>query len=776
MIRVTKIFIIWSLFILSATVLAQEDDYLDYITVHSEGRITRFTEMPILVYVEPPPESPELDGSFLDDLKYALHEWEISSAGNIKFELTEDRTNVTIGVIWARRSLMDMIDEELGAASIIRESETTFRVEITLLTRSKSSNHLLTHEQMRTVCLHEFGHAIGLWGHSQNTEDVMFFASEAQHPTARDMNTLMKVYELEQGSPQHEQAISVLKSKIEKSPKSARLQYLLGSVYLDKGDYDLAIDTFIYCLELDLFNKEAGKKLVQAYLHSGRKEDALKRYDKLLEINPSAEDYNMASKLAYELGQLEQAIRYIETALQINPRYLNAKNNLYNLYREQGLKALENQNYDAAISFYNQAIKLVSNDSIIYVLLGEAYSRKNDYKSAIEHYKKALQFNLGNTEVTNNLARSYNNLGTQLQNDGRWRDAIENYKEACKLMPEENQFKKNLENAYAGLGAWLFNAKDYNGAIEQWHQLLTYNHNQKEIYNNIGGAYFQLGNYPRAIESFKMALEINHENAEAISNLIATYQQYAQMLNQQGHYQDAVVKLQDALEIEPDNINLHLNLGYIHKRNGQYESAVSEYEKALAIKPTNEQAKKRLVNLHIDQGNKYMQARKYSGAIKEFEKIPTESRSVDIYNIMGYLYMETNQFPNAIVQFDKVLSQKPGDKTAYQNLRWMESTLKEKLGINDSSEVRDNLALAKCSLAAGLLNRKKETSAKTKLRQALNLNSSEPAVEQALVSTCLKLAKAFQNKGWTKNAQETAQWVLELYPENKQAKQILEQD
>jgi tetratricopeptide (TPR) repeat protein len=729
-----KIIIIWSLFILSATVWAQADDYFDCITVYSEGRITRFSEMPILVYAEPALEVPEWGGPFLDDVKYTLNEWEIASKGNIKFELTKDRTKANIGVMWSQRSLMDMIDDSLGEATIIRQSDTSFRVEMTLFLRSKGSNQLLTHEQMRAICLHEFGHALGLWGHSEDTEDVMYFAPTAQHPTARDINTLMKVYELEPNYSQHEQAISVLKSKIEKNPKSARLQYLLGSVYLDKGDYDAAINTFIYCLELDLFNKEAGNKLVHAYLRSGRKEDALKQCDKLLEIDPSIENYNAAGVLYYKQGQVEQAIRYFEKALQIDPRYPMAKNNLYNLYREQGLKGLENQDYDTVVSFYKQALKLVSNDSILYTLLGEAYSQKNDYRSAIEQYNKAYQFNPGNTEAKNNLARCYNNLGVQLQNDGRWLNAIANYKKAYELMPEENQFKNNLASAHSGLAAQLFNEKNYPGAIEQWHLSLTYNSNQKEIHSNIGGAYFQLGNYPEAIKSFKTTLELDPEYTEAKSNLVATYQQYAQSLDKQRRYHDAIVQLQHALEIEPDNVNTHLLLGYscYHTRN-------------------------------------------YSDAIGELEKIPVEFRSVDIDNIMGYSYMQLKRFPNAIAQFDKVLLQKPTDEMAYKNLEYIEFTLKGQLEKNDSSEVRDNLALAKCSLAVGLLSREEEISAKAKLREALDLKPIESAVKQKLVSTCLKLAEAFKKEEQQQNAKEVAQWVLELDSENEQAKQILGQ-
>ena len=44
---------------------------------------------------------------------------------------------------------------------------------------------------------HEFGHALGIWGHSEQQTDVMYF-SQVRHPpsiSARDINTLKKVYQ-----------------------------------------------------------------------------------------------------------------------------------------------------------------------------------------------------------------------------------------------------------------------------------------------------------------------------------------------------------------------------------------------------------------------------------------------------------------------------------------------------------------------------------------------------------------------------------------------------
>lgn len=50
---------------------------------------------------------------------------------------------------------------------------------------------------VQSAVRHEFGHALGLWGHSPNPQDVMFAAQVAQpgRVSGRDVNTLMRVYE-----------------------------------------------------------------------------------------------------------------------------------------------------------------------------------------------------------------------------------------------------------------------------------------------------------------------------------------------------------------------------------------------------------------------------------------------------------------------------------------------------------------------------------------------------------------------------------------------------
>ena len=95
--------------------------------------------------------------------------------------------------------------------------------------------------------------------------------------------------------------------------------------------------------------------------------------------------------------------------------------------------------------------------ALAYTLRGISLYKTEDYKTAIEMYKKAI-------ELDSNFASAYYNWGLALYYQKDYQGAIEKYSKAAELDP-------NYASAYYNWGNALSDQKDYKGAIEKFQKV-----------------------------------------------------------------------------------------------------------------------------------------------------------------------------------------------------------------------------------------------------------------------------------------------------------------
>jgi tetratricopeptide (TPR) repeat protein len=88
----------------------------------------------------------------------------------------------------------------------------------------------------------------------------------------------------------------------------------------------------------------------------------------------------------HHLFALEQARKYYQMALAIDPSYADALNNLAAVFHGQ-------HDYRQAERTYKLALKYKPDAAITYCNLGTSYFAEEKYKSGMEAYNKALQLN-----------------------------------------------------------------------------------------------------------------------------------------------------------------------------------------------------------------------------------------------------------------------------------------------------------------------------------------------------------------------------------------------
>ena len=780
-------------FILLNSAIAQQSavssnaDYFDHITLFSQGRITRFTQMPIRVYISPV----LIDSPYLPEIRYAMQVWHNASDGDIRFEEIDVPQNADIRVSWGYTGfLADFQDTRLGSAELTRlkdsvqvgtfsngldvgsvtavedlETETiheiSFTVEVILMLEGYGTIGGLSQKEMRTVCLHEFGHAIGLWGHSPHPGDISYPTATMQQPSDRDIATLRKLYNTPLNTPQHDVAIKVLKTEIEQKPYTdlqtkLRTHYLLGAVYFDKGDIPSAIATFQTCRKLNPKFQPAIEKLIQVYYETGKTDQAIALVEKRVAEKPSPADYNTLGIFYYDKKKVEQAIQAFEKALHIAPYHKAARRNLHQLLRAKGFKALAAKDFDTATAIFERVLQMEPLDAPTYQLMGNGYAQAGQFETAIAYYQKAVDINPVDALTRQNLAQCYNNYGVTLRNREEWDAAIKAYRNALRLMPTLHIARTNLSDAFTRKANAHNEAGELDDAVQAYLELQKLHPNEMHIRNLLGELYLKKGNYAEALSAFLHVYNANPKAEHALHNLIAAYHHYARSLSDTEDYTTAIRLLEEALRLAPTDLNLRLSLANAYQGTGDYERAAIEVSRVLAQAPENPHAKEEQINLRIRHGNALMQQRQYAAALVEFETIPESERDIQIYNTIGYLYLVQGEHQNAFVAFETVLQRDPINMPAFRNLLSLESQLIRRR----FDKTRDDILVkVRCALAITLMKRKQPTAAVEKYQLALK--SKSEMLDPLLIETGKQLAHQFQQHGDTENREMVLQWVEE---------------
>lgn len=725
----------------------------------SDGRLARFTELPITVYVE----GLEIQGKeYADDLRYALKEWEKYSDGMLSFQLVNLPEGANILVSWVRRLETGDQEHPMGIAELQRTGNDEFHVEMRISLRNPKTRKRLTHEEMKTVLLHEFGHAIGLWGHSKNKVDVMYYAADALHPTLRDVNTLKQLYSHELNYSLHAESISAIREEIISEPEDARLFYLLGTIYSDQEKYDSAIDSFRKCLDLNPEFYKASAALASAYRTSGQDQAALVEYLSLAESDPSAMLHNVIGALYFEKRDTAKSIQHFKKALKLERAYQPAKRNLYKIYLNRGKELINAKMYYAAVELLLDGIDFFPDKPELHNTLGTAYSKIGQFPEAIHQYILALRINPAFTTAKNNLASCYNNQGVKYAEAGRWEKALEAYTEALRLMPDMAEAEKNISAAYWNRAVRLSSARKDREAIKAYKQFLDHDPDNEEAHNNLGAVYFRTGDYGLAIAEFTSALKLNPGSRDIKDNLAIAHHRQASILIEKKAYSQAAAELGKGLEFAPDNVNLHLALAQVNDRLKRWDDAIQHINKIKALEPDNPIAGKAMANLNIHRGNLSLHAKDYDKALEYYRNIPAEFKPPLLHNNIGYLYIMKKMYLEAIYEFNKVLEAIPDDETAQQNLESIESSVSKQLSDNGSQKAKNTLVRVRLSLAVSHIGHGNFDKAKDTLKSAVELKPKGRELRRLLADGCTKLAEKFTRRNERTKARELTGWATQL--------------
>ncbi len=143
--------------------------------------------------------------------------------------------------------------------------------------------------------------------------------------------------------------------------------------------------------------------------------DAIKHLEEATKIHPTYKNpYLILGNAHYYNENYERSVASLETALQIDPDFADALNNLPIVLRDAGRYYGEKkQDINQALKYLTQSIQLNSEDQETQRLLGISYGMKGDHQNAIKYFKKIADASPQNANAFVNLGIAYKNGGDQ---------------------------------------------------------------------------------------------------------------------------------------------------------------------------------------------------------------------------------------------------------------------------------------------------------------------------------------------------------------------------
>lgn len=163
----------------------------------------------------------------------------------------------------------------------------------------------------------------------------------------------------------------------------------LGSIYYQiKENSEAAIASFQAGIILDPENSEIYLSLGDVYMADNDLDNAIRAYCDSISVN--ADDYRAYSKAGialWEKDYMEEAIVSYHRAIELNPEYEIAHNNLGVIYLD-GIGAP-----DEAASYFKKAVELNPNYTLAYFNAGRALQAMGEFNEAAGFYQMALDLN-----------------------------------------------------------------------------------------------------------------------------------------------------------------------------------------------------------------------------------------------------------------------------------------------------------------------------------------------------------------------------------------------
>lgn len=226
-----------------------------------------------------------------------------------------------------------------------------------------------------------------------------------------------------------------------------------GIVSYDLMDYETALNDYDAAIDLTKEKDYIFYNRALAYYALERYYEAIDDFEKVITFNPKDYEAICYKGVCYTaLGEYEKSISLQKEALEINPYYSTA-------YNEMGNASFYSFMDDDALQYYTKAIELDENPDY-YFNRAKVYLVNKRYDEAVTDYIRTIELNPKDYEAFNQIGYCYYNMQEYTQAEEYFLSALDinyMYTPAC-----------------YNLGLVYENLKEYEKAVEYFNYVIDY--------------------------------------------------------------------------------------------------------------------------------------------------------------------------------------------------------------------------------------------------------------------------------------------------------------
>jgi tetratricopeptide (TPR) repeat protein len=567
------------------------------------------------------------------------------------------RTHFTLGVLLAKQGQYSEAIHEFEAADALQPG--TFEI------------------------LHNLGHAYLQSGDYVRSLDILDRALKLSPDSVETLYFMAQAY-ANQGKDLD--ALDLIAKAHKLAPRNTDVIVLMASLSMRQSYYEDAIPLLQEGLKVDPRRPDLLAELGECYYVSGKVDQALPIFQTLLQVDSSSRAYAFVGVCYRHLGRFEEAEKYLQQGLKLDPRDVPC---LYNL----GFIASRQGKYELADRYLNETLRVDPNHAAALLELGNLKMHQRKFEDAVPLLRKAVQLNPQAATVYYRLAiaeRSlhqmevaerdlkifqtlsknptsqpypfqhlydYLGLRAQLSPQQKNLNDLEQLEREVKAHPDEPQNLYLLAEAYlkvgriedakqaiaqldqlsqrdfrtlVGVGVLLARYHLYAEAIPRFEAALQVNSSADDVWYDLADAYFRKRDYASALKTAQRVSPQGQKDTSYMGLL-------ADILAHLGRTEEAIKLLHEEIAENPDQDQAYLSLALVYLRSGNTSGARAALQQGLARTPDAGELLWGMGVLSVmerqsDKAQEYLE--------KSVDLLPDWPGS---YSALGVLYFQTGQ-------------------------------------------------------------------------------------------------------------------------------------